>query len=219
MLLNKTSKQTFNKELFSNSDFFEFLFSSSNENLTGLETKYSVKKDSINDISVTFSKKTNGTSISTPFSSKEIGQITTTETDKLVSKIYASFLNDDIEFGNDSKTQKMVEALIVSYGADFIDNVLVNLFTKHIVIGKSGHMSKFMMLLSAFEAEQMPLICNVAITALAHKKYNSVKESVLITIESWRYKGAIRLLEDMEPYSRAYLEEYKQKIIRFLKDC
>jgi len=78
-------------------------------------------------------------------------------------------------------------------------------------------MSKFMMLISSFDAETYPLTSNIAITSLVTKKFTSVKEAVLITIENWKYNKAVRLLEDLEPFSRQYLEDYKNKIINMLK--
>jgi len=168
----------------------------------------------------TIQNKTSGKTESQPFFTKNVTENVQLETDNLVSKVYSSFVFDDIQFGNDSKTQKMIEELVQEYHYDFIDNVLVRILSKHIVsCGKPGLMSKFMMLLSAFDANNFPLTSNMAITALASKKYNSVKESVLVTIETWRYKDAITLLEEMEPYTRKYLEEYKSKIIDFLKRC
>ncbi|WP_414465969.1 hypothetical protein [Klebsiella aerogenes] len=164
--------------------------------------------------------KTSGKTETRPLYAKNIAEIALIEIESLVSQVYSSFVYDDIQFGCDSKTQKMIEELVGVYHYDFIDNVLVRILSKHIVFcGKPVLMSKYMMLLSAFDANHFPLTCNMAITSLASKKFNSVKESVLISIETWKYKDAITLLEDMEPYNRRYLEDYKRKVIDFLKRC
>lgn len=217
MLFKNNIVEAFNKDSVSTNA--DFSFSSKNDHALEIDSMYTIVKNNNKNRNLFFTKVTSGESISSPFSTKELGEITISETEKITNRIFSSFANDDIEFGNDSKTQKLIETLLMSYPIDFIDNVLLNVFAKKIVISKPGHMCKFMMLLSAFEAEEFPSVCNVAIAALINKKYNSVKEAVLIAIESWRYKDAIHILEDAEPYSRQYLEDYKQKIIRFLKGC
>ncbi|HGG9125310.1 TPA: hypothetical protein ACJJYE_004874, partial [Enterobacter hormaechei subsp. xiangfangensis] len=167
---------------------------------------------------VNFFKNTYGKQEVVSQTSNNVGKVATGEIDKLTKIIYSSFLNDDIQFGTDSKTQNLIERLNDEYGADFIDNVLVKILTLNIIVStKPGLMSKFMMLISSFDAETYPLTSNIAITSLVTKKYTSVKEAVLITIENWKYNKAVRLLEDLEPFSRQYLEDYKNKIINMLK--
>ena len=38
-----------------------------------------------------------------------------------------------------------------------------------------------------------------------------------MSIEIWKPEMALKLLEDMEPYNKKYLERYRQKVIKMLK--
>ncbi len=140
------------------------------------------------------------------------------QVNKIVNEIYHQFLLEKIELGCESKTAELVSNLIDEYGYKFVDTVLSQLMGKHIITcGNPIIMCKFLTLLTELDVKLIPITSSFAITSFAHKKYNSVKEMILMAIELWKHKDALVLLEDMEPYSRRPLEQYRLKIIETLK--
>lgn len=152
------------------------------------------------------------------FTSNEIHSLSAKESENIAGRVYASIRNNDIKMGYNSATKDLIQSLIDTYHAPFVDDVLVKTLALHITpSAKPMLMCKYLVLLSMFDADDFPLACSTAVTSLSHKKYNSVKETLLMTIEVMRFKGALPLLKDLEPYSRKYLEDYKNKIISFLE--
>lgn len=140
------------------------------------------------------------------------------QANKVANEIYHHFLLEKIELGCESKTAELVNNLIDEYGYEFVDTVLSQLMGKHIIsCGNPIIMCKFLTLLTELDAKLIPITSSFAITSFAHKKYNSVKEMILMAIELWKHKDALVLLEDMESYSRRPLEQYRLKIIEMLK--
>ncbi|MBC3631657.1 hypothetical protein [Klebsiella michiganensis] len=147
-----------------------------------------------------------------------IGHETSLEVRVIAEKIYTSFISDSIELGHESKTAILIDELIRNYGSEFIDLALTKLMQIYIInSGKSLVMCKFITLLTEIDVKFIPTTSAYALTSFAHKKYNSVKEMILIAIELWKNKDALILLEEMEPYSRKYLEKYRLEIIEILK--
>lgn len=168
---------------------------------------------------VKFDYKTVGVKeVSGTFSSNELHSLSAQESENIAGRVYASIRSNDIRMGYNSATKDLVQSLIDSYHAPFVDDVLVKTLALYITpSAKPLLMCKYLTLISMFDAEDFPLTCSMAVTSLSHKKYNSVKETLLMTIEVMRFKGALPLLKDLEPYSRKYLEDYKNKIITFLE--
>ncbi|WP_404652233.1 hypothetical protein [Raoultella terrigena] len=173
---------------------------------------------SINEDVTSLHKLKKRASAVTRFESGTIGFESSVEVNRVVDVIYSLFSTDSIELGYESKTFYFINNLIKEYGQDFIDISLTQLMRKHIIgCNNPVLMCKFLTLLTEFDAAIIPTTSAISITSFAHKKYNSVKEMVLISIELWKNKDALNLLEDMEPYQRRNLEVYRLKIIEMLK--
>ncbi|BDA54120.1 hypothetical protein [Raoultella ornithinolytica] len=137
---------------------------------------------------------------------------------KVSNEIYYQFLLEKIELGCESKTAMLINNYIEKRGYKFVDTVLSQLMGRQIITcGNPIIMCKFLTLLTELDVKLIPLTSSYAITSFSHKKYNSVKEMILMAIELWKHKDALVLLEDMEPYSRRPLEQYRLKIIEMLK--
>ena len=76
---------------------------------------------------------------------------------------------------------------------------------------------KYLALLSSIDLDVIPLTSVLSVTSLSSSKHDIVKESVLATVESWEWVGAIEYLENMEEFKRPYLIKYKQDVISYLK--
>lgn len=140
------------------------------------------------------------------------------ESEFLANRVYSSIRTNEIKLGYSSATKDLVQSLIDTYQAPYVDDVLVKTLVLHITpSGKPLLMCKFLALISMFESEILPITCLTTVTAFSHKKYTSVKEALLMTIETLKLKSALPLLKDLEPYSRKYLEDYKNKVISFLE--
>ncbi|HHS9592734.1 hypothetical protein [Raoultella planticola] len=135
----------------------------------------------------------------------------------IVDVIYDSFLFDNIEQGFESKTYRLINELAQCYGFEFIDMALTQVILKHIISSDSVVICKSIALLTEFDADDIPGTSVLAITSFSHKKSDAVKEMVLMSIETWKPEMALKLLEDMEPYNKKYLERYRQKVINMLK--
>ncbi|EPY5326669.1 hypothetical protein [Klebsiella pneumoniae] len=137
---------------------------------------------------------------------------------KFSDEIYHQFLLEKIELGCESKTALLINDSITKNGYKFVDTALSQLMGRHIInSGKPIIMCKFLTLLTELDVKLIPLTSSYAVTSFSHKKYDSVKEMILMAIELWKHKDALVLLEDMEPYSRRHLEQYRLKIINMLK--
>lgn len=173
---------------------------------------------SINEVVANFPEFKERASTFTRFESGTIGFESSDEVNRVVDIIYSSFSLDSIELGFESKTFYLINNLIEELGQEFIDVALTQLMRKYIIgCNNPVLMCKFLTLLTEFDAEVIPSTSAFSITSFAHKKYNSVKEMVLISIELWKNKDALNLLEDMEPYQRRNLEAYRLKVIDMLK--
>lgn len=135
----------------------------------------------------------------------------------IVDVIYSSFLFDNIEQGFESKTYRVINELAKSYGFELIDMALTQVILKYIVSSEVVVICKSIALLTEFDADEIPAASVLAITSFSHKKSDAVKEMVLMSIETWKPEMALKLLEDMEPYNKKYLERYRQKVIKMLK--
>lgn len=136
----------------------------------------------------------------------------------IANEIYQLFLLENIELGCDSKTSALINKLITNNGYEIVDVALTQLLSEHILYStKPIIICKFLTVLSELDSSLIPVTSSYAITSLSHKKYDSVKEMVLMTIELWRNNDALVLLEEMEPYRRKHLEQYRLKIIGMLK--
>ncbi|HDS7794633.1 hypothetical protein ACRAOD_16650 [Raoultella ornithinolytica] len=148
----------------------------------------------------------------------QLGLTSSKETKKIIDRVFNLFSLERIELGCESKTSNLINELINEYGFEFVDMALAQLMRNHIInSGRPMVMCKFLTLLTELDVKFIPTTSSYAITSFSHKKYNSVKEMILVAIELWKNKDALRLLEDMEPYNRRHLEEYRLKIIDMLK--
>ncbi|MGI6901226.1 hypothetical protein [Leclercia adecarboxylata] len=202
-----------------NSIVFEVSSSEAFGTLSKSEVKFSYPKPTYFNSTVNIDYKTVGNKASGDILlSKELHSLAAQETENYAHRVFSSIRNNELKFGYGSQTQTLISDLLNNYKASFVDDILVKTLALHILpSSKPLLMCKFLVLISAFEAETLPLTCTMAVTSLSHKKYTSVKESLLMTIEVLKFKGALPLLKDMEPYSRKYLEEYRQKVIKFLE--
>lgn len=205
MLSNTINFDKFNNEKFELSKVSEAQFLSAKK----------IQPDAL----LNFEPQTIGGTDSYSFSPLDIVQSShSKDTAHAAKRIFISLRNNDLKFGYNSQTQTIVEDLMSTHGATFVDETLAKVLATYIApSGQPQLMCKFLALISAFEAEDLPLTCTFSVTSFSHKKYNSVKESLLIAIEVLRFKEAIPLLKDLEPYSREYLEIYKNKVIAFLE--
>ncbi|MDY7622546.1 hypothetical protein ABUK00_07745 [Raoultella planticola] len=135
----------------------------------------------------------------------------------IVDVIYSSFLFDNIEQGFESKTYRVINELAKSYGFELIDMALTQVILKYIISSEAVVICKSIALLTEFDVDEIPAASVLAITSFSHKKSDAVKEMVLMSIETWKPEMALKLLEDMEPYNKKYLERYRQKVIKMLK--
>ncbi|ELX9574922.1 hypothetical protein J9A90_03615 [Klebsiella pneumoniae] len=197
----------------------------SSRNFVGFSISTKTQADSSVTLLDTFNGNAAGLSVGqesngavTKIESDTIGLYHSAEAAKIGDRIYNSFTLDSFELGYESKTFYLVNELIESYGHEFIDSVLTQLMRKHIIsCNNPVLMCKFLTFLTEFDADVISMTSAYSITSFSHKKYNSVKEMVLISIELWKSKDALNLLEDMEPYQRRSLEVYRLKIINMLK--
>ena len=137
--------------------------------------------------------------------------------DKIANYIYNTFLYDDIDFESIPKTKYVIENISRDIGVTKVDYSLLNILSTKIYNSKPSVIVKYLALLSSIDLDVIPLTSVLSVTSLSSSKHDIVKESVLATVESWEWVGAIEYLENMEEFKRPYLIKYKQDVISYLK--
>jgi hypothetical protein len=138
--------------------------------------------------------------------------------ERIVNYIYTTFIYDDITFESIPKTKYVIENISREIGVEKVDYALLNILSKKIYNSPPETIVKYLALLSSIELEFIPLTSMLSVTSLSSSKYDIVKESVLATVESWEWPGAVPYLENMEEFKRPYLQKYKNEVISYLRN-
>lgn len=137
--------------------------------------------------------------------------------DKIANYIYNTFLYENIDFESIPKTKYVIENISRDIGVVKVDYSLLNILSTRIYNADPSTIVKYLALLSSIDLNVIPLTSVLSVTSLSSSKYDIVKESVLATVESWEWVGAITYLENMEDFKRPYLREYKKDVISYLR--